>query len=277
MTGVKGVQAIMGGLFTAFPDIKFAPGLVLANGKNLVTVMSVTGTNNGPFMGQPATKQKLGIVGLREQTFTDDGKKIAWERHVVDGVTMGLELATGGKAPPHRGLDTVTMPAAPTIVNATDSQTEKDNLALVMKGCDAFNTRDPKAVTALYTDDAVISDYTAPADLKGSKDFSALLGALFKAFPDVKGTCKGWSAGDYVVNSVEWTATNTGAAPEIGLMKATGKPLSIHDSEIYEIHGGKITHYWRFSNGAAMAMQLGLMAPPPPAPATPPAAPAPAK
>lgn len=266
-----GGKAIAEGLFKpfsdAFPDAKIAPQLILVSGKNLTAVMMFTGTNTGSLMGMPPTNKPAGLYGLRSVTFTEDGTKMSWDLHVPDIATLMAQITESKQ--PHRGLATAWSPPGGTVI-AADSQTERDNVALVMKGCDAFNAHDLKAFGAVMSPDVVMHDMTMPADVVGWSALEKLLTELFGALPDIKGTCTAWGAGDYVVNQVDWTATNTGDMPSMGLKK-TGKSLKIHDSELYQVKDGKVTHYWRFSNGMAFAMQLGLVPPPPAAPPTAPA------
>jgi hypothetical protein len=42
-------------------------------------------------------------------------------------------------------------------------------------------------------------------------------------------------------------------------MKATNKAVTMHFAEVAKLKDGKVAQLWRFRNGMAMAMQLGLM------------------
>jgi SnoaL-like polyketide cyclase len=86
---------------------------------------------------------------------------------------------------------------------------------------------------------------------------------MFKAFPDVKLDVKSvWAAGDYVFAAGSWSGTNTGDMPG-GKLKKTGKAVSVQFIEIDKFSAGRTKNIWIFSNGAAVAAQLGLMNPKP--------------
>jgi steroid delta-isomerase-like uncharacterized protein len=53
--GTAGVKAIMGMFRTAFPDVHFTIQLMVAEGDIVATFVSGEGTNDGPFMGRPAS------------------------------------------------------------------------------------------------------------------------------------------------------------------------------------------------------------------------------
>jgi steroid delta-isomerase-like uncharacterized protein len=147
----------------------------------------------------------------------------------------------------------------PQIVLAKDSKDEQANVDVVKSICAAFGKQDSAALLGMLADDVVWSDQTSPSDLEGKAAVEAELKSIFAAFPDLNVTCETtWGAGDYVANLSSWTATNTGAWKEIGIAKPTGKQVSVQDGEIFQLEDGKVKHYWRFSNGMAMAAQLGL-------------------
>jgi predicted ester cyclase len=239
----------------AFSDFQVKDELVIVNNDHMATLIVGGGTNDGPFMDMPATHKKISVYGLRLIDFAGD--KIKSDLHITDPTTwmgqMGLVKL------PHRGP--ATPPASPTVVMAKGDKAEDDNVAVVKALCESFDKHDAAAITAAFADDGVVSDMTMPADTKGKKKIAALMATIFKAFPDMKGSCQPWGAGDYVVNLVEWTATNKGPFPGF-IKKATNKQVTVHDGEIYQLAGGKIVHFWRLSNGMAMGMQLGLMPPP---------------
>lgn len=255
----------------AFGEAKFAPQLLLVNGLDLASVVSVSGVHSGPFMGVEATKKPIGFVGMRVVKFDATGTQMTLDRHTAD---IGTVLSQIGASPaPARPVPEVGK-AEPEVVVAKNDDVEKKNLEVVKEVCAKFDAHDVAGSGALVADDFVMHDLTSPEDLKGKPAYEALLKDLFGAMPDIAGTCTGWAAGDYVVNQVDWTATNKGDFPMMKL-KATGKSLKIHDAEIYRLKDGKVVEYWRFSNGLAFAMQLGLV--PPSAGAKSPDAPVPPK
>jgi steroid delta-isomerase-like uncharacterized protein len=245
--------------FDGFPDLQIRAPLVLVNGNHAAVVMHAYGMNAGPMMGNKPTNKTIGLYGLR---FVDveDGK-IARDVHVFDPATLLTQIGKI-KGPARKMAEPPT--GEPTVVLARDTETERANVEVVKSICNGFNKQDAAAILALLADDVVWSDQTSPADLEGKAAVEAELKAILTAFPDISVNCEAWGAGDHVANLASWTATNKGAWKEVGIPKATNKSVMVTDGEIFEVKDGKVKKYWRFSNGLAMANQLGLV----PAPKT---------
>lgn len=246
----------------SFSDLKLSPQLVLVNGRNILAVELVQGTNDGTlkFPGMPetpATKKKIGYL-LFHRIQINDQNKATEEWAYEDPTQMMGQLGLIPKGGP------ATRPAmdkgwdgAPNIVVAADNDTEKKNLE-VSKALDAaFNARKVPEMIAMLSDDFVESDQADDKDAKGKKDAEAGIKMFQTAFSDVKLTAdNAWAAGDYVVELGALDGTNDHDA---GPMKKTGKKVNLHYAELLKLKDGKVTNLWRFRNGVAMAMQLGLM------------------
>jgi predicted ester cyclase len=249
----------------AFSDSKLEPQLVIVSGRTIYAVALMTGTNSGamkmPGMPEmPATNKKIGVLFFHKLALDDENKgKEEWA--YMDPVTFMGQLGMMPKgAPPVRpamekGVD------APIIVVAADDEKEKKNLEAVQASNKAFESHKTADIMATYTDDAVESDQAGDKDLKGKKEIQAGTEMFLKAFPDFKMTdSQMTAAGDYVVMLGKFEGTNKGA---LGKMKATNKKVTGDFAEIVEMKDGKIAKVWRFRNGMAMAVQLGLMPMPP--------------
>jgi steroid delta-isomerase-like uncharacterized protein len=161
------------------------------------------------------------------------------------------------EAPPVRPAMEKGMDGAPVIIVAADDAKEKANLETIKKANEAFMSKKPADSMAFYADDAVESDQASGADTKGKKEIEKGMTMFTKAFPDLKIEVKGqWAAGDYVIVEGVFSGTNNGP---MGKMPKTGKPVTGQYAEIFKLKDGKITELWRFRNGLAMAMQLGLV------------------
>ena len=141
-----------------FPDIKATPQIVLVNGRSVAAVYLTTGTNSAPMktpMGEmPPSNKKIGALVFHTATF-NDANQIADETWVMDGNTMAHQLGMSpqpGRAVIEKGAD------APVIAIAANSDAEKANLTLVMKGNEDFNKHDVPAMMATWADDAIESD-----------------------------------------------------------------------------------------------------------------------
>jgi len=247
---------------TAFPDATGELELTLVNGNNAVGVVLMRGTQKGvlasPMGDVPASNKKVGYLAAHGIEFNDAGKADK-EWFAYDGGTFAGQL--GLSPAPHRKVIETGWAEKPVVI-ASNSDTEKANVATFNKELEAFNKHDAAGALGSAADDVVFSELSAPADRTGKKEAVKGVEELFKAFPDVKLDVKStWAAGDYVVSIGSWSGTNTGDMPSAKLKK-TGKKATVQFVEIDKFVGGKAKNIWVFSNGAALAMQLGLMPPP---------------
>jgi steroid delta-isomerase-like uncharacterized protein len=62
--GIEGVKLAVGGFRAAFPDLQFTLEDVLVNGDMAANRWSMTGTQQGEYMGTPPTGEKMTMSGL---------------------------------------------------------------------------------------------------------------------------------------------------------------------------------------------------------------------
>jgi len=94
--GVEGVKDFFKMYKTAFPDLKFEVGQMIAKDDKVVSYISITGTNKGEFMGKPATGKRINLEGIDIVRF-ENGKAVEhWG--VTDTMTMMKQL---GAIPEH--------------------------------------------------------------------------------------------------------------------------------------------------------------------------------
>jgi predicted ester cyclase len=245
------------------PDQTGETELLLVNGNNVAAVVLLKGTNTGPLMSpggeQPATKKKFGLFIGQAVDLSEDGRSVAHDRFYLDGGTFMGQL--GIAKMPHRKLVEKGAAEKPVVI-ATGSDVEKANLASAPKMLEAFNKHDLPGLLATMADDVVFSEASSPADQVGKKAVEKSYKSMFKAFSDVKlEVAHAWAAGDYVVSEGALVGTNDGPMPPM-LAKPTGKHVSSRFLEIDKVVNGKLKNIWIFDNGAAFAMQLGLVPPP---------------
>jgi steroid delta-isomerase-like uncharacterized protein len=246
----------------AFPDVSGSLQLVLVSGKNVASVVLVTGTHTGTLKGPmgdvPATNKKIGMLEGHVITVGDDNK-VAKQWFFADSGEMmfQLGLAPGpGRAAMDKGAD------KPMVVIAKDDDGEKKNLEASKAWVEAFNKHDTKALAAMYAKGYKHSESAAAEDMDGNAT-SASLDAFAKGFPDVKITVENeWAAGDYTIATGTWGGTNNGDMPMMKLKK-TGKAVSVHFFEVMQWKDGKLVQDWTIFNSAAVMAQLGMGAPPP--------------
>ena len=260
------------GIAAAFPDRSSAVEVLLINGHQGASVALLTGTNSAPMKtpagDMPATNKKMGLQVAHVVHFSDDGKTADKEVFYQDMGEMMGQLGIS-KAPVRAAGDKPWH--EPEIVVAKDDDTEKKNVESAKALMDDFNKRDWKALDALFDDKLVWSEQGIAKDFGNKAETVKSHQGLVKAFSDVKFSSESmWAAGNYVAWQGTMSGTNDGPAPEMGLPKATKKPITIKFFQLLEYgKDGKLTHSWGFWNSAAMAAQLGLVPPSAPAAAKP--------
>jgi steroid delta-isomerase-like uncharacterized protein len=260
----KGLAAIEASTRPFWAGFQLTGGgvLNLGNGDNVVSIAVVTAIHDGEFAGMPATNKTSSLLVAEVQNLDEKGRH-GTVRVYLDFATMMGHLGAAPKGAKIRKAAAVPTDPPQTIV-ATGSETETKNLETVRAGFDAFNKHDWKALTGFYAADAVFSAQMMPADLTGTKALEKHFKELGKAFPDIKSEIStSWAAGDYVVVESTHTGTNKAAAPGMGIKKATKKAITLRSAHVFLLADGKVKQHWEFANGMAMAMQLGLIAPPP--------------
>jgi steroid delta-isomerase-like uncharacterized protein len=76
--GIEGVKATINGFRAAFPDLQLTVENVLADGDMVAERWSMTGTQQGEFMGNPPTGEKTTMSGLALVRFADDKIAEIW-------------------------------------------------------------------------------------------------------------------------------------------------------------------------------------------------------
>ena len=178
---------------------------------------------------------------------------------VIGGLVLGALVLAGcddkssgsGEAPAQSASATAaTVPAPSASAAASPSASAKaeapekekkaegpkDHKSRVKAMEEAWASHDAKKVTALYAEDAVFKAPGMP-DAKGRDAIEKHLTGMFAAFKDAKLTRGRVFEKDkhtIVVESL-FTGTNTGDAPDMGIPKATNKPVGIMTASWYEI------------------------------------------
>jgi len=263
--------------FEVFKDMKITLGRVWEKDKHTAFAEWVgTGTNSGewPEIGIPkATNKAFGVVGASWIEVDDDGF-IKEENSFLDGPTMLGQLMPKAEMParavitaapegtehfePLAAKEAKDDKAKAELAKALEA--EKKHLEAEEKLLAAFNSDKPNKIDEglkLFADDFVNVDYTQEKNQKGKGEFKALVGKYFLAFPDlrIKSTTS-FPMGKYVVSKFEYTGTQKGA---FGPIKATNKPISLHQVEVDEFNNdGKLVKSWTWGNNEELLKELGV-------------------
>jgi steroid delta-isomerase-like uncharacterized protein len=266
VNGKDAIKAETAQLFAAFPDLKVYGIRTLVKNEVVVHQYVLTGTNSGDFMGQKATNKAMGVLGMRIDWFTPEGK--IKESHVyVDRASIGFQLGL----PKAKGRPAVAAPteSTPDLQVAKGSPDEDKNVAVVKAMTATMETKDVKAFLDLVGDDSTYEMNTEAKPMSGKKDAKTFFMAFTKAFPDIKSSLSNaWGIGDFVVDEYVTTGTQKGAlVGPSGTLPATGKKVEIHGAEVLLLKDGKMVKGWGYENSMEMMTELGLIKPPGAAPA----------
>jgi len=261
MTSADQVVADLKSFRESFSDIDGTLQIILTKDDTVVSLAQLNGTNDGPMPGpggkpmQP-TKKAVGYLLGHVIHFDAMGDKATREEEYSDTPTMLAQLGVS-KAPARPVMPKST--AKPVVVIASGSETEQKNADTFKAQLEVFNKHDLKAIEGFNAPGAVFRDMSAPKDTDAKGNLVAL-NAFIRAFPDCKlVTTSVWGAGDYVVAQGTFEGTNKGAAPAMGIRKATGKTVKLPFLEITKFENGKIKEDTVVYDSMAMAQQLGLM------------------
>jgi len=89
--GLEGARQTLGMFLTAFPDLHFTVEDLIAEGDKVVARATLSGTQQGTFMGIPATGKRMTITGIDINRFVG-GKSV---EHWVEMDRLGLMQQLG--------------------------------------------------------------------------------------------------------------------------------------------------------------------------------------
>lgn len=128
-------------------------------------------------------------------------------------------------------------------------------------GMSAWDQHDADAWEALFADDFIYYDWTAPEPITDKAGLRATFEGWMRAFPDMKvSTVRRVVGDDAVAAEIEFRATNSGPMVMGGMeMPATDRSVLGRGSYIAVARDGKIVEFRAHPDAAGMMMQLGLM------------------
>ncbi|WP_284578463.1 ester cyclase [Streptomyces sp. 2P-4] len=119
---------------------------------------------------------------------------------------------------------------------------------------------DSDAIAGVVAPDCTLVDKGSGRKLEGREGFTWLARALFDAMPDATFTLdRLTSQGDTVVVEYTGSGTQTGdLVLHAGTVPATGRHVTLHACDIYELKDGKIQEGRAYLDTGAIMNQLGL-------------------
>jgi steroid delta-isomerase-like uncharacterized protein len=87
---IEGMKAAIAGYRAAFPDLAIAEVEIIADGDTAASRWTAEGTNDGEFMGMPATGKRIRVEGMNFYKLADGRVTEVWTQ--FDGVSMMQQL-----------------------------------------------------------------------------------------------------------------------------------------------------------------------------------------
>ena len=200
----------------------------------VLTEMVFTGTNDGPYLGIPATGLPITLRAGQVNRFDEDGI-LTYQYSYFDSLTI---LAQIGALEP-------------------EAPTEEELIALHQTHMAALGAHDVDQIMSFFTDDAIYDYVLLPAPMTTKEEIGAFFGNLFQAFPDYETTSEHLLvAGNIMVTEHTTTGTHQG---EWSGIPATGNTVLGMHMDIFEFEGEKLKQATTYDNAASMLIQLGLM------------------
>jgi steroid delta-isomerase-like uncharacterized protein len=253
LKGREAVQADFQKLFDGFPDSKFALTRVFVKGDVLIHEWVSTGTNKAEFMGMKATNKAIGIRGAAVLWFNPDGT-VKQEHRYFDGATMMSQL--GQMKTPSRKPE--ALPSGEASWHVAKGTPEEDKqLALAKTIYDSFEKKSESDFLGNMDDKITWSDVSQPKDMTGKAAAKQFFGMYTKAFTDIKQTIDPFFAVDeFVVSESAMTGVHSG---QLGPLKPTKKPVTLHGIDIMTVKDGKVVSGISYANSMELLAQEGLL------------------
>lgn len=126
-----------------------------------------------------------------------------------------------------------------------------------------YNTHDPKAIVALFTDDVEWSQPMLDEPVKGRAAAQKELEATFRAMPDLHIPLDDVEIftsedGRKAISAYKLSGTMTGPMDPPGFAP-TGRKAEIFGTCVYEFRGGLISRHFIVFDGMKLAQDLGLL------------------
>jgi steroid delta-isomerase-like uncharacterized protein len=253
---VSGTRDIFAALLQSFPDIQVAVDLTIAEGNQVATRWTATGTNTGSLRGNPPSGRAATWTGIT--LFTFKCGRIAQIQDQSDGLArmrqMGLLPELGA---PTAATPEAASPASPA-ANCPAASVDENRAVTARWFTDAVIPRALDRLDEIVAPDAVLHAAGFP-DKIGTAGMRDLFDALFDGFSDLQFTFEpGPAEGDLVL--VLWTAhgTNDGAFQGIA---STGREVSWTGMNIFRIACGQIAEIWTEADTLGRLQQLGVVSP----------------
>jgi ketosteroid isomerase-like protein len=134
---------------------------------------------------------------------------------------------------------------------------EAKSVDLAMTIYNSFEKKAEADFLGSISDTSVWADLSQPKDMSGKAEAKKFFQMFTKAFSDLKQTVDPiFAVDEYVVGVTTLTATHTG---QLGPLKPTKKPLTLHSMDIMVVKDGKVQSGATYASNMELLGQEGLL------------------
>jgi steroid delta-isomerase-like uncharacterized protein len=256
--GLEGVMGFVMGLRTAFPDIVYTVEELISEGDSVVVRWHNQGTQQGDYLGIPATGKTVAIGG--GNLFHFQGGKLVEEWGFPDSLSILIQL---GVIPGGDQLGTATPgPMTGDAVAVATPGTEDANRALMEQFWAAYNAGDADTILGQIFSPDFVNHTPAPGFPASGQGLVDTMLYFASGFPDQRASVEEIVVeGDLVASRVLVSGTHQGTAYGV---PPTGRHVTYGGLTIVRIANGKMVENWGFYDQVSILAQIGALGGPPP-------------
>ena len=230
-------------LFGALDQRHFVASRVWRTAGEQTVEWTMTGVQNGDWLGVPATHKPIAIKGIALLWTNDDGT-IA-DAHVTFDVAAAKALLGAGPKE-LAGLPPPTLPTEPTQVVDASPQAP-DLVATVRTALDALENDVEGTYASQMADDIEVHTLERAEPVRGKDAQTAYFKTMHKAIAQLDATVQnGWSVGSFAI--VEYSLAGEQMGPIGWVPLQRDRVVKKHNVDVDEVVDGKIKRIWRYDN-----------------------------
>jgi ketosteroid isomerase-like protein len=242
-------------LLASIPDLEREVLGVFAREGEVAVVAHLRGTQAGELMGAPATGARIGQAQL-SRFFVDPRGLIT--RHEVYADALNLTAQLGLRNLHHRDADDV--PFAAVDREGAEAEHGGDPGRALRALLDAWSAGDADRAAALFTDDALLFDAAAAANVLGPRAIAAHARELGAAFASLRRhELELWTRGSHAIATFRLHGVHTGTWSRLSL-RGSGESFELPAALVVAVqedaHGERIERALFFYDGLALARAL---------------------
>jgi ketosteroid isomerase-like protein len=221
----------------------------------VAVVAHIRGTHAGELMGAPATGARIGQTQLSRLVVDPRG---LITRHEVYADALNLTAQLGLRNLHHRDADDVPFVAVDR--EGAEAEHGGDPGRALEALLDAWSAGDADRAAALFTEDALLFDAAAAANVVGPRAIAAHARELGAAFASLRRhELEVWTRGSHAIATFRLHGVHTGTWARLGL-RGSGESFELPAALVVAIrddaHGERIERALLFYDGLALARTL---------------------